>query len=87
MGEAIMTIRKITILPLIGFLLFIASCSSTTVNGVWKDPSYKSGRLNKVLVVSIAKKDLMRRLYEDKFVSKLRAAGLEAAPGYQFLKC
>jgi hypothetical protein len=66
-------------------VLLLAACSSTTINGVWKDPEYRAGKLERVLVVSVARKDLMRRMYEDNFVRELQARGVDAAPGYKVL--
>jgi len=67
------------------WVLLLSACSSTTISGVWKNPDYRGGGLNRVLVVSIAKMELLRHLYEDKFVAQLQAQGIEAAPGYRVL--
>lgn len=66
-------------------LTLLFGCSSTTINGVWKDPAYRGGALDQVLVVSISGQDLMRRLYEDAFVAHLQSRGVQAAPGYKVL--
>lgn len=65
--------------------LGLGGCSTTTINGVWKDPHYSGGPLRQVLVVSVAKNDLMRRLYEDAFVAQLQKFGIRATPGYEVL--
>jgi len=66
-------------------MVLLAGCSSTTINGVWKDPQYSGGKLDRVLVVSVAKSDLMRRLYEDAFVARFNQLGIQATPGHKVL--
>jgi hypothetical protein len=70
---------------MVGLLLAMAGCSSTTIGGAWKDPQYQGGRLDNVLVIGIAKKETMKRLYEDAFVASLQQRGITASPGYNVL--
>jgi hypothetical protein len=76
---------KVMLIIAVTSLTLLFGCSSTTINGVWKDPDYQGGPLDRVLVVSIARQDLMRRLYEDAFVAHLQSRGITAAPGYKTL--
>jgi len=80
-----MTTRHLSLLWLAAALLGLGSCSSTTINGVWKDPQYTGGKLDRVLVVSVAKRDLLRRLYEDAFVARLADLGIRATAGHRVL--
>jgi hypothetical protein len=70
---------------MVGLLLSIAGCASTTISGAWKDPQYQGGTLDKVLVIGIAKQETMKRLYEDAFVAALHQQGITASPGYKIL--
>ena len=78
--------RRMMIFALkLGLLLGMAGCSSTTIGGAWKDPEYRGGTLDKVLVIGIAKQETMKRLYEDAFVAALQQQGITASPGYKIL--
>ncbi|MDO9080816.1 MAG: hypothetical protein Q7U44_08435 [Desulfuromonadales bacterium] len=78
--------RRILLFALIiGLLLGMAGCSSTTIGGSWKDPEYQGGRLDKVLVIGIAQKETIKRVYEDAFVAALQQQGINASPGYKVL--
>lgn len=66
-------------------LVFLTGCSSTVIHGVWKDPDYRGGKLDRVLVVGIATQELMRLRYEDTFVAHLRAREVKADPAYRAL--
>jgi hypothetical protein len=70
---------------MVGLLLSIAVCASTTISGAWKDPQYQGGTLDNVLVIGIAKQETMKRLYEDTFVAALHQQGVTASPGYKIL--
>lgn len=66
-------------------LLLLTSCSATTMSAVWKDPNYQGGKLKKVLVVGVAKDDVIRRLFEDEFTRRLKAHGTDAYPSYSII--
>lgn len=66
-------------------LLGLSSCSTTTISGVWKDPDYRGGKLDRVLVVGIAKQELMRLRYEDTFVAHFRSREVKAESAHQAL--
>jgi hypothetical protein len=66
-------------------LLLLASCSTTTMSAVWKDPNYQSGKLKKVLVIGVARNDVIRRLFEDEFSARLKAHGTDAYPSYRLI--
>jgi hypothetical protein len=66
-------------------LLLMASCSTTTMSAVWKDPDYRGGILKKVLVIGVARNDLIRRIFEDDFTARLKAHGTDAYPSYRII--
>ena len=66
-------------------LLLAASCSTTTMSAVWKDPEYQGGRLKKVLVIGVSKNDVIRRLFEDEFTAQLKTHGTDAYPSYRII--
>mgnify|MGYP001034148475 CR=1 FL=1 len=62
--------------------LVLAACSPTVLTGSWRDPAYTGGPPKKILVVGMAQKDLVRRMFEDEFVRQLQEAGVQAAASY-----
>ena len=71
-----------------GCLLFLAAavalftgCAATEVTSVWKDPAYQ-GRAQKILVYTVLKNQMQRRIFEDEFVAHLKYRGVNAVPGY-----
>ena len=66
-------------------VLLLTSCSATTMSAVWKNPNYQGGKLEKVLVVGVAKDDVIRRLFEDEFTRRLKAHGTDAYPSYSII--
>lgn len=73
-------------LALAAGVLFLASCASTTMQSVWRDPAYTGGPFKRVFVVALSAKDgTARRVLEDVMVAKLRAGGVDAIPGWQYL--
>jgi len=69
---------------LISVAILLVACATTQINSVWKDPSYQA-RPARVMVIGVAKKPLKRRLFEDEFVSQLKARGTEAIASYTVL--
>lgn len=65
--------------------LLLSSCATVIEpSATWKDPAYVS-HPEKILVVGVARKAVNRRLFEDAFVSQLRAHGLDAVASYTIL--
>lgn len=58
------------------------SCASTSLVDTWRNPSLRPERLQRVLVVSITKKDSNRRVYEETLSSELARRGVQAVAGY-----
>ena len=71
-----------------GYLLYLLAaaalftgCAATEVTSVWKDPAYQ-GRPQKILVYTVLKNQMQRRIFEDEFVAHLKYRGVNAVPGY-----
>lgn len=65
--------------------LMIASCATTTLDSVWRDPNYQGGKLKKVFVIGVAREETNRRLFEDKFVARLKTYGTDALSSYTII--
>ena len=80
-----MKLYKKFILPAILFCLItlIQSCSTSVLVDVWNDPSYNEPPLKKILVISISKDPVRRRIWEDAFVSEFLRQGINATPSYK----
>jgi hypothetical protein len=63
--------------------LLLSSCASTQLSNTWRDPSYTSGPLKKILVVAARKDQARRRAWEDGFVAALSKHGTDAMPSYR----
>ena len=58
--------------------LFFFSCSTTKITKTWKDDGYKGAPFSVLFVIGVAKKETTRRSFENMFVEKLQAAGVQA---------
>lgn len=72
--------------PVLSILLCmaLAACATTQLKAAWKDPAYRD-RPHKVMVISVAKKPLNRRVFEDEFVRQLGAHGVQGIASYTVL--
>ena len=72
----------------LGYLTVIAmlltACATTQLNTVWKDPNYQT-RPARIMVIGVARNPINRRLFEDEFVSQLKARGTDAIASYTVL--
>jgi len=64
-------------------LAVLTSCLITTLDTAWKSPQYQGGKLDKILVIGVAKNQTIRRVFEDDFVAKLESYGADAIPSYR----
>jgi hypothetical protein len=58
-------------------LLFF-SCATTKITETWKDDRYQGAPFSDFFVIGVAKEKNTRRSFENKFVEKLQAAGVQA---------
>ena len=66
--------------------LALTACASTKVVNQWSNPAYTGPSFKRVLVIGVTKQASIRRTFEDEFVSQLKAAGVDAVAGYQYLQ-
>jgi hypothetical protein len=71
------------LLPLLSLVAVLAGCASgTQLSDRWRDPSYTAGPARKVYVVAIRNDAVRRRMWEDAYVSQLKARGADATASY-----
>ena len=58
--------------------LFFISSATTKITETWKDPRYRGAPFSDLFVIGVAKEENTRRSFENKFVEKLQAAGVQA---------
>ena len=75
-----MRIKQLTGLFLCLFLL--SSCSTSRLLSSWESEAHKSYVFDQVLVISIAKNETKRRIYEDTFTDSLVDSGINAFASY-----
>jgi hypothetical protein len=59
-------------------LLGSAGCATTRIVSQWANPEYAAPRFNRILVIGISTQPSLRRTFEDEFVAKLMATGVDA---------
>lgn len=64
----------------------LAACQTTSIKSAWFDPGYTGGPMKKIVVVGVGGNVVNRRVFEDVFAQKLRAAGVEGIPGYTVIQ-
>jgi hypothetical protein len=57
-------------------------CSSTKLVSQWENPQHVPARFARLLVIGVTRQPGVRRSFEDEFVSRLKAAGVDAVPSY-----
>jgi hypothetical protein len=65
--------------------LFVTGCGSSSVVQQWSSPDYVAPRFERIMVIGITRQAGMRRSFEDEFVAKLKATGVDAVPSYRFI--
>jgi hypothetical protein len=66
------------------FALF-AGCSTSELQSSWKSPSFARAPFTKVMVIGLAKRPEIRKMYEDTFAQQLQAAGKQCVTSYALL--
>jgi hypothetical protein len=66
--------------------LTLAACQTTSIKSAWFDPGYTGGAMKKIVVVGVGGNLANRRVFEDIFAQKLRAAGVDGIPGYTVIQ-
>jgi hypothetical protein len=85
MGE--MTRCRLLIVIAAGLLIAASGCAAKRIISQWSNTDYVSAPLvfKKIMVVGAIEQDAIRRNLEDRFVTELRAAGVEALPSYRLV--
>lgn len=77
-GESSMK-RLFKLAPLALFVSLLSfSCATTKITESWKDDGYRGAPFSDLFVIGVAKKETTRRSFENIFVEKLQAAGVQA---------
>ena len=72
------------IVALMALSLLVSCASTTSLTAVWKDPAYQ-GMPKKVVVVGLAKQQAIRNLFEDGFVTQLKARQIDAIASHTLI--
>jgi hypothetical protein len=63
-------------------LMVLGSCAPTSMVSSKKNPAYTGPELKRLMVIGSTADARVRRAFEDEFVAKLKAAGVDAQPSY-----
>jgi len=66
-------------------VMLLASCASTSMVSSKRNPAYSGPELKRLMVIGVSADARVRHAFEDAFVAKLRAAGVDAQPSYPVL--
>lgn len=73
-------------LVVLALVLAAAGCATTRVVHQWSNPDFSAPpHFKKFLVIGISKQPGIRRSFEDEFVARLMATGVDAVPSYRFI--
>ncbi len=65
--------------------LCLCGCANTSIKQSWKSPAYHDGPLQKIAVVAVDERGLVRQGFENRFERDLRASRQEAAATHELL--
>ncbi|TAK64788.1 MAG: hypothetical protein EPO24_03040 [Bacteroidetes bacterium] len=65
------------------FFIMMVGCSSSKLVEIWSDSSFQSPPLKKMVIISVTKNSVQRRIWEDAFSVELAKHGVEATPSYR----
>lgn len=63
-------------------IIYLASCSSSTLVDVWNDPAYNEPPLKNILIIALRKDPIQRRIWEDAFTNEFVKRGVRATSSY-----
>lgn len=67
---------------LLGTILLLAACASTSIQNEWRAEDDTGPALRKLLVIGVTKREDVRRTFEDGFAAALKARGVDAIPSH-----
>jgi len=80
---------KTSLLGMVGIvsaMLALSGCSTaTSIVSEWRNPAYASGPFKRIMVGGPSGETSVRRNFEDEFVVRLRAAGIDGLASYQYI--
>ncbi len=74
--------KPTTLLSLPVLALALAGCQTTALQSAWFDPSFTGGPAHRVAIMAVGLSPVNQRTTEDVFTQRLRALGVEGAPGW-----
>ena len=72
-------------LTLAAFALWLGGCAISSVKQSWKSPSYQGGPVQKIAVLAVDERGLVRTAFENRFVRDFKAHGQEALATHELL--
>jgi len=66
----------------LGLMLLLSACASSSLVRSWRDPAYQGPPLQNVLIIGVSQDGATRRIFEDRFVARIRGHGARAVPSY-----
>jgi hypothetical protein len=75
--------RLVTITTL---ALILTSCAGSELVNLWKDPTAPEAPMTNMLVITVKKDPVRRRMWEDRFASELSKRGVTATASYQLFE-
>lgn len=77
------TRRPVVLAAALAAAAVLASCASSQLVNLWKDPKYPESPMQNVLVVAMKTNSAHRRVWEDNFNTALTRQGVTATPSYR----
>jgi len=65
------------------FFVLMAGCASSELVDIWSDSSFQPPSLNRILVISVSKNSVHRRIWEDAYSTELAKHNVAAIPSYR----
>jgi hypothetical protein len=62
-----------------------SGCANSRLVNAWANPKYEGHPYRKIILLGVSGRPDIRRTYEDRFVEQLKARGVDAVPGYEFI--
>jgi hypothetical protein len=72
-------------LALAAFALWLCGCASSSIKESWKSPAYQGGPVQKISVLAVDERDLVRMAFENRFVREMRGHGQNAMATHELL--
>ncbi len=77
--------HKIRHLALAAFALCLCGCASNSIKQTWKSPACQPGQVQKIAVLAVEDRGMVRQGLENRFVRELRGCGQDAMATHELL--